>query len=55
MERNYFLLLTPTELYEGVTLQKPLTMITNHPVKQDFASLELQLQPRPAPPLMAPR
>lgn len=55
MELNYFLLLTPTELYKDVILQKPLTMITNHPVKQDFASLKLQLQPCPAPPLMTPR
>lgn len=56
VELNAFLLLTPTEIYKDVILQiKPFNNDNKPSCKTAFASLELQLQPCPAPPLMAPR
>lgn len=53
---NAVLLLRPTEIYKDVILQMKAFNNDNKPsCKTAFGSLELQLQPCPAPPLMAPR
>lgn len=56
VDLNAFLLLMPTEIYKDVILQIKAFNNDNKPsCKTAFASLELQLRPCPAPPLMAPR